>query len=64
MHVLNPGGGGSTGKQADRESSTCGILTSHPSANVSQCREVTFAAAGGPDAHPFSVIVIGAIVRE
>jgi hypothetical protein len=31
---------------------------------VSQCREVTFAATGGPTAHPFSVIAIGAMVRE
>jgi hypothetical protein len=31
---------------------------------VSQWREVTFAATGGPTAHPFSVIAIGSIVRE
>jgi hypothetical protein len=33
-------------------------------ANVSQRSEVTFAATGGPGAHPFSIIVSAPIVRE
>jgi hypothetical protein len=37
---------------------------SHPRANVFQREETTFAATGGPGAHPFSVIAIGSIVRE
>jgi hypothetical protein len=31
---------------------------------VFQYKETTFAATGGPGAHPFSVIVIGSIVSE
>jgi len=37
---------------------------SHVRANVCQYEEITFAATGGPGAHPFSVIVIGSIVSE
>jgi hypothetical protein len=48
----------------DRKSGPGGIRASHPRANVSQRDETTFAATGGPTAHPFSVIVIGSMVSE
>jgi hypothetical protein len=37
---------------------------SHVRAYVSQREEITFAGAVGPDAHPFSTIVSGGMLRE